>query len=338
MLDARSPKQELTMASRGLLVSVLAAGALIAAIVSGAAQDYPNRTVSIVVPYAPGGATDILGRMVAAALEAQFAKPVVVENRPGGGQQIGVSAVAKAAPDGHTLLIATSSALAINPTLYKKISYDPVKDFQPVAMLAHLPFILVVNNDLPAKTLAEFIAYAKANPGKLSYGSGGVGASHHLYGELFKSLTGIEMTHVPYRGTVPALNDLIAGHIQVLFSDAPPSLPQIKAGKVRALGVTTAARIPAAAEIPPIADTVPGFDSAPWQMLSAPAGTPAPVIDRLHKEVTAYVASAEGKTKLTEMGLTPGAPTRPAELAAFVANEVSAWGDVVRKAGAAGIE
>jgi tripartite-type tricarboxylate transporter receptor subunit TctC len=204
-------------------------------------------------------------------------------------------------------------------------------------MMAHLPFILVVNNDLPVKTLAEFIAYAKANPGKLSYGSGGVGASHHLYGELFKSLTGIQMTHVPYKGTVPALNDVIAGHIQVLFSDAPPALPQIQGGKVRALGVTTAKRIAAAPNIPPINDTVP-FDSAPWQMLDAPAGTPKPIIDRLHKEMVTYIASAEGQKKLADMGLMPGAPTSPAELSKFVAREVVAWGKVVQQAGAAGIE
>jgi len=168
-----------------------------------AAQDYPTRTVTIIVPFTPAGATDILGRMAAAALEARLGKSFVVENRPGAGQQIGVNAVARAAPDGYTLLVATSSALAINPTLYKKISYDPVKDFQPIAMLAHLPFILVVNNDLPVKSVAEFIKYAKDNPGKLSFGSGGVGASHHLYGELFKTLTGIEMTHVPYKGFSP---------------------------------------------------------------------------------------------------------------------------------------
>ena len=201
------------------------------------------------------------------AWEQRLGKSFVVENRPGAGQQIGVNAVAKAAPDGYTLLMATSSAMAINPTLYKKIAYDPVKDFQPIAMMAHLPFILLVNNDLPVKNLAEFIEYAKANPGKLSYGSGGVGASHHLYGEMFNSLAGVKMTHVPYKGTVPALNDVIAGHIQVLFSDAPPALPQIEGGKVRALGVTTAKRIAAAPDIPPINDTVQGFDSAPWQML-----------------------------------------------------------------------
>jgi tripartite-type tricarboxylate transporter receptor subunit TctC len=227
--------------------------------------------------------------------------------------------------------------MAVNPTLYKKIAYDPVKDFQPIAMMAHLPFILLVNNDVPVKTLAEFITYAKANPGKLSYGSGGVGASHHLYGELFKSLTGIQMTHVPYKGTVPALNDVLAGHIQVLFSDAPPALPQIKAGKVRALGVTTAKRIATAPDIPPINDTVP-FDSAPWQMLQAPAGTPKPIVDRLHKEIVAYIASADGQKKLAEMGLTPGAPTSPADLSKFVAQEVVDWGKVVQKAGAAGIE
>jgi len=213
-----------------------------------------------------------------------------------------------------------------------------VKDFQPIAMLAHLPFILVVNNDLPVKSVAEFIKYAKDNPGKLSFGSGGVGASHHLYGELFKTLTGIEMTHVPYKGTVPALNDLIAGHIQVLFADSPPVLPQISGGKVRALGVTTGKRIPAAPDIPAIAETVPGFDTAPWQMLSAPSGTPAPVIDILHQHMSAYVASPEGQKKLTDMGLIPGASTPPAELAKFVAKEVDAWAQVVQKAGIAGIE
>jgi len=302
------------------------------------ADDYPSRTVTIIVPFTPAGATDILARMVAQSLEHRLGQSFVVENRPGAGQQIGVGLVAKAAPDGYTLLMATSSAMAINPTLYKKIAYDPVKDFQPVAMVAHLPFILVVNNDLPVKDVAGLIKYAKAHPGTLSFGSGGVGASHHLYGELFKKLTGITMTHVPYKGTVPALNDVIAGHIQVLFADAPPSLPQIRAGKVRALGVTTKKRIPIAPEIPPIADTVPGFDSAPWQMIEAPAGTPAPVIDKLHKAIVEYIASPEGQKKLLDMGLTPGEPSSPAELAHYVAQEVTSWGKIVKEAGAAGID
>ena len=331
-----SPRWLLVRCSFMCLVAALAtillsAGPLLA-------DDYPTHNVNIIVPFTPAGATDILGRMSALALEQRLGKSFVVENRPGAGQQIGVNAVAKAEPDGYTLLVSTSSAMAINPTLYKKIAYDPVKDFQPIVMLAHLPFILLVNNDLPVKNLAEFIAYAKNNPGKLSFGSGGVGASHHLYGELFKSLTGVQMTHVPYKGTAPALNDLIAGHIQVLFADAPPALPQIQGGKVRALGVTTGKRIPAAPDVPPIGETVAGFDSAPWQMLAAPAATPAPIIARLHKEMVGYIASADGHKKLLDMGLVPGEPTPPAELAKFVAREVVAWGEIVRKAGAAGIE
>ena len=327
------------MSPRYLLIPLVAAAVFVAGSAPRAsAQDYPNRSVAIIVPFTPAGSTDLLARMAAQAWEQRLGKSFVVENRPGAGQQIGVNAVAKAAPDGYTLLMATSSAMGVNPTLYKKIAYDPVKDFQPIAMMAHLPFILVVNNDLPVKNLAEFIQYAKANPGKLSYGSGGVGASHHLYGEMFNSLAGVKMTHVPYKGTVPALNDVIAGHIQVLFSDAPPALPQIAGGKVRALGVTTAKRIEVAPDIAPIDDTVKGFDTAPWQMLMAPAGTPAPIIDKLHKELVAYIASAEGQKKLKEMGLVPGAPTSPAELSKLVAREVEAWGDLVKKANAAGIE
>jgi tripartite-type tricarboxylate transporter receptor subunit TctC len=327
------------MSPRYLLIPLVAAAAFaVGSAPRAAAQDYPNRSVAIIVPFTPAGSTDLLARMAAQAWEQRLGKSFVVENRPGAGQQIGVNAVAKAEPDGYTLLMATSSAMGVNPTLYKKIAYDPVKDFQPIAMMAHLPFILVVNNDLPVKNLAEFIQYAKANPGKLSYGSGGVGASHHLYGEMFNSLAGVKMTHVPYKGTVPALNDVIAGHIQVLFSDAPPALPQIAGGKVRALGVTTAKRIEVAKDIPPINDTLKGFDSAPWQMLMAPAGTPAPIIDKLHKELVAYIASAEGQKKLREMGLVPGAPTPPAELSKLVAREVVAWGDLVKKANAVGIE
>jgi tripartite-type tricarboxylate transporter receptor subunit TctC len=300
------------------------------------ADDYPVRGATIVVPFTPAGSTDILARMCAQVLEQRLGKTFLVENRPGAGQQIGVNAVVKAAPDGYTLLMATSSAMGVNPTLYKKLAYDPVKDLAPIAMVAHLPFVLLVNPALPINSIAELIAYGKANPGKLSYGSGGVGASHHLYGELFGSLAGIKMTHVPYKGTVPALNDLIAGHIQVLFADSPPALPQVKAGKARALGVTTGKRIAVAPDIAPINDSLKGFDTAPWQMLMAPHGTPAPVIDKLHKEIVAYIATAEGQKKLTDMGLVPGAPTRPAELAKFVASEVTAWGKIVTQAGAAG--
>jgi tripartite-type tricarboxylate transporter receptor subunit TctC len=322
----------------GLLVACLTISFSAAAPAPAPAEEYPARSGTIVVPYTPGGTTDILGRMFAQALSQRLGKPFVVENRPGAGQQIGMSAVAKSAPDGYTLLIATSSAIAINPTLYKKISYDPAKDFTQIGMLAHLPFILVVNNALPVKTVAELIQYAKEKPGQLSFGSGGVGASHHLYGELFKNLAGVQMTHVPYRGTVPALTDLVAGHIQVLFSDSPPVLPLIEAGKVRALGVTTAKRIAVAPEIPPIGDTVPGYDSAPWQMLATRSGTPPDIVDSLHAEVKAIIASPEGQKQLLEMGLIPGEPTPPAELARFVESEIARWGKIVHQAGAAGIE
>jgi tripartite-type tricarboxylate transporter receptor subunit TctC len=326
------------MSPRWLLVSCLTAiSAAVAFHGPARAQSYPSKTVTIIVPFVPAGSTDILARMAAQALEQRIGKPFVVENRPGAGQQIGVNAVAKAAPDGHTLLMATSSAMAVNPTLYKKIAYDPAKDFAPIAMMAHLPFILVVNPALPINSVADLVKYAKERPGQLSFGSGGVGASHHLYGEMFKSLTGVQMTHVPYRGTVPALNDVIAGHIQVLFSDPPPALPQIAAGKVRAIGVTTAKRMAGAPNIPPIADTVKGYDTAPWQMLMAPGGTPRPIIARLHKEIAGYVASPEGQKKLIDMGLIPGEPTSPEDLARFVQREIVDWGKLVRLAGAAGI-
>ena len=327
------------MLPRWLLVTALATALLIAGAPRSPAQDYPARSATIVVPFTPAGTTDILARMCAQVFEQHFGKSFVVENRPGAGQQIGVGAVAKAAPDGYTLLMATSSAIAVNPTLYKKLAYDPVKDLTPVAMIAHLPFVLVVNPSLPVKNVADLVAYAKANPGKLSYGSGGVGASHHLYGELFKSLTGMQMTHVPYKGTVPALNDLIAGHIQVLFADAPPALPQIKAGKVRALGVTTAQadcgrartaadqRHRAGLRLRALADADgAGRHAAPRSSTGCT------------RRSSAYVASAEGQKKLIDMGMIPGEPTPPAELARFVAREIVDWGKIVRQAGAAGIE
>jgi tripartite-type tricarboxylate transporter receptor subunit TctC len=325
------------MIPRWLLIPGLATILLAAGAVCAPAQDYPTRNATIIVPFTPAGSTDILARLCAHVFEQKFGKSFVVENRPGAGQQIGVGAVAKAAPDGYTLLMATSSAVGVNPTLYKKLAYDSVKDLTPIAMIAHLPFILLVNPSLPVKSVADLVKYAKDNPGKLSFGSGGVGASHHLYGELFKSLTGTQMTHVPYRGTAPSLNGLIAGDIQVLFADAPPALPQIEAGKVRALGVTTAKRLAAAPNLPPINDTVKGFDSAPWQMLMTRAGTPAPIIDKLHQTIVAYIGSPEGQKKLIEMGMVPGAPTAPGKLAAFVKDEVRDWGKLVRQAGAAGI-
>ena len=229
------------------------------------AETYPLRPVTIVVPFAAGGGSDLLARLVAQKLEARLGKPFVIENRPGAGTTLAAMQAVRAAPDGHTLMQATSSTMAINVSMHKKLPYEPLKDLVPVALLSSSPFFLVVNNDLPVKSVAELIALARKTP--LNYGSGGPGSMHHLSTELLESLAGIKMTHVPYKATPPAMNDLIAGHIQVLFGDTTSVLPMIQQGKVRALGVTTAKRSPAEPEVPAVGETVPGFKSASWQML-----------------------------------------------------------------------
>src|SRR5215470_9729016 len=245
------------------------------------AQDYPSRQVNFIVPFAPGGGTDILGRMFGQKLSDRFGKPFVVENRPGAGTVTAAVQVAKSAPDGYTIMMATSGTMAMNPTLYKKLPYEPGKDLILAALICNVPFVLVVNPDLPVHSVADLVRLAKERP--LSYGSGGVGAFHHLMGELFKTTLGFPMTHVPYKGTLPALNDVIAGHIQLMFSDLAPAYPLIQAGKLRALGLTTAQRVPAAPEIPPLAEVgVPGFDWAPWQSVAAPGPTPRDILAKLN--------------------------------------------------------
>jgi len=317
-----------------LFAATLAAGA--AAPVHG--EDYPARPVTIVVPFTPAGGTDILARLFGQRLEQRLGRSFVIENRPGAGMQIGVTAVAKSAPDGYTLLVAPSSAMAVNVTLYKKLPYDPAKDLAPIALLAHTPFVLVVNPSLPVKSVADLVALAKAKPGELSFGSGGVGASHHLFGELLKIMASIEMSHVPYKGSVPALNDVVAGHIPLMFSDLPPSLPLIEAGKLRALGVTTAKRLTVAPDIPPIAETIPGYDIAAWQMMSTRAGTPTPIVERLAAEMKSILAEDDIRKQLVEMGLVPAEPGTPTELQRFVESEIVRWGKIVHQAGLAGAE
>jgi tripartite-type tricarboxylate transporter receptor subunit TctC len=255
------------------------------------AQEYPTRQITLIAPWPAGGAVDAICRAVAQPLAERFGKSVVVENRPGAGSVLGTAAGAKAAPDGYTLVMAGSGSLAIAATMYKKLPYDPVKDLVPIALGGKIPFILVVNPSLPVHSVAELVKYAKDNPGKLSFASGGPGSPHHLYGELLKSMTGIEMTHIPYKGSAPALTDVIAGHVPLLFSDTVPSLPQIREGKVRALGVSTAIRLPSAPDIPPIAEVgVPGFDAAGWGMFSVPAGTPPEALHKLQAALTAVLA------------------------------------------------
>ena len=239
------------------------------------AQDYPTRPITIVVPFTPGGTTDILARMIGQRLEARLGKSFVIENKPGAGSVIGANAVAKAVPDGYTLLMATSTSMAVDVTLYKNLPYNPASDLIPLALVARTPFVLVVNPSLPVRSVQDLIKLAKDRPGQLSYASAGPGTPHHLYAELLKSMTGIEMAHVPYRGSQPSLNDVVAGHVQLMFVDVAPAVGMLRAGKIRPLGVSTAKRVAAFPEIPPLAEAgLPGFDVASWQMIAAPAKTP----------------------------------------------------------------
>jgi tripartite-type tricarboxylate transporter receptor subunit TctC len=303
------------------------------------AADYPERAVTILVPFAPGGGTDVLGRILARKLGERFGKTFVVENRSGAGTSIAAAAVAKAPPDGYTLLMSVSSTFAVNPTLYKKLPYDPDTELVPVSLLCTVPFVLVVNPALPVKSVRDLIKLAKEKPGQLSYGSGGVGAAHHLFAELFKSMTGTEMTHVPYKGSLPALTDVVAGNIQWMFSDLAPSLPLIKAGKLRALAVTTRERAEAAPDIPPLAEVgVPGYDAAAWQMLAAPAGIPDDVLAKLNGAVNDIVRSPEVSQQFVKLGLVPLGKSSPDELKRFVKSEGVRWSEVVKRAGIAGTE
>jgi tripartite-type tricarboxylate transporter receptor subunit TctC len=272
-----------------LLLVGLATGPAVS--VSAGAQDYPARQITLIAPWPAGGAVDALCRAVAPHLSDRLGKSVVVENRPGAGSVIGTAAGAKAAPDGYTIVMAGSGSLAISAALYKKLPYDPVKDLVPILLPAKIPFFLVVNPSLPVRSVAELVTYAKESPGKLAYASGGPGSPHHLYAELLKNMTGIEMTHVPYKGSAPALTDVVAGHVPLLFSDPVPALPLIREVKVRVLGVSTKTRSPSAPDIPPIAEAgVPGFDAAGWGVFSVPAGTPKEVVSKLQSALTAVLA------------------------------------------------
>ena len=277
----------MALLKRGLLGLLV----LLALVPGARAQDYPSRPVTIIVPLTAAGAPDVLARMIAQHLQARLGGSFLVENRAGGGTTIGSNAVAKAAPDGYTLLMATSSSLAINVTLQKALPYDPVTEFVPLAAVAQSPFILLVNPTLPVHSVAELIAYAKANHDKLSFASAGIGTPHHLFAEMFMNMAGITLPQVRYRGSLPALNDVLAGHVPVMFCDVPSAIGAIRAGTVRALGVTTKSRLQGLPDIPAIAEAgLPGFDGAAWLMVAAPAKAPAPVIEKLHAELQAILA------------------------------------------------
>ena len=298
------------------------------------AQTYPTKPIRLVVPFPPGGATDILARDVAQKLTEAWGQSVIVDNRPGAGGNIGSELVAKSAPDGYTLEMGTVGTHAINASLYAKMPYDHVKDFTPVILVAGVPNVLVVNPAVPANSVAELVAYAKANPGKLNFASSGNGTSIHLSGELFKVMAGVQITHIPYKGSAQALQDLLAGQVQLMFDNLPPSLPQIKAGKLRALAVTSATRAPALPDVPTLAESgLPGFEASSWFGILAPAGTPAPIVAKLNAEIAKYLATPEAKEKLLKQGANPAGGT-PEDFAKHIAAETAKWAKVVKDSGA----
>ena len=295
---------------------------------------YPNRTIKMIVPYPAGGTTDMLGRMVADQLRSGLDATVIVENKPGAGTTLGADLVAKSEPDGYTLLMATSTTLAINKTLYRKLPYDPVKDFAPIGLIVGVPFALIINPTIPATNLRDFIAYAKSKPG-LAYGSAGNGSPQHLGAEMLRSAAGINIRHVPYRGGIPAMLDVIAGHIPFMVSDLPPALQQFREGKVRLLGVTTPKRVGVAPDIPTIAEAgLPGFELVAWQGVVAPAGTPRPIVDVLAAQLTKLMADAPTRERLTKLSLEPLPPSTPDSFAAYIASEVERWATIVKNSGA----
>lgn len=312
-----------------LLTSLLLAASL------AQAQNWPTKPIRLIAPYAPGGPVDISARLLAPKLQAALGQPVVVENKPGAGGNIGADHVAKSAPDGHTLVMGAIATHAINPALYAKMPYDALKDFRHVALVVQVPNVLVVNNDVPAKSVAEFIAYARANPGRLDFGSGSTGSTGHLAGELFKQLTGTFMVHIPYRGSAPAVADLMAGRLHLMFDNLASALPNIKSGKLRALAVTTPKRSGFVPELPTLAESgLKDFNLTTWWGVMAPAKTPEAIVERLAKEIAAAMEAADVKPRLLAMGSETPSVRSPAAFTAFVANELKTYAPLVARSGA----
>ena len=298
------------------------------------AQPYPSKPIRLVVPFPAGGTTDILAREVGQRLALSLGQPVVIDNRPGAAGNIGSEHVAKSAPDGYTLLMATVGTHAINPNLYARMPYDHVKDFVPVVLVAGVPNVLEVTPSLPVNSVADLIKLAKEKPGKINFASSGSGTSIHLSGELFKTMAGVDMTHVPYKGSAMAITDLIGGQVQVMFDNLPSSLPQIKAGKLRAIAVTSAQRAPALPDVPTIAESgLPGFEATSWFGLVAPAGTPSSIVGRINADVNQWLQSPEAKEKLLAQGAV-AAGGSPEQFAAYIHTETEKWARVVKASGA----
>ena len=298
------------------------------------AQAYPSKPIRFVVPYPAGGPLDTVARLLAQRVSEGVGQPVVVDNKPGAGGNIGADIVAKSPADGYTILMGAVATHAINPTLYASIPYDAMRDFAPITQVASTPNVLVVNSSIPATSVREFIAHAKANPGKLNFGSGSTGSAGHLAGELFKAMAGVEMTHVPYKGAAPAMTDLIGGNIQLMFDNLASSLAQVRAGKIRALAVTTARRSPLAPELPTVAESgLPGFDISTWFGVFAPAGTPREALERLHAQFTRALAAPDVREKMLNLGAEP-VGSKPEEFAAYIRAEAEKYARVIKASGA----
>jgi tripartite-type tricarboxylate transporter receptor subunit TctC len=295
---------------------------------------YPNKTVTIVVPFAAGGTTDILARIIGQALTTELGQPVIVDNRAGAGGNIGGALAAKAPADGYTLFMGTVGTHAINASLYKKMPFDPIKDFAPLTRVANVPNLLVANPAQPYKSVKELIAYAKANPGKVNFGSSGNGSSIHLSGELFKSLAKVDMVHVPYKGSAPAVTDLLGNQIGIMFDNMPSAIQHVRSGKLVPIAVTTAKRSPELPNVPTIAEAgVPGYEATSWFGMFAPTGTPAPVLTKLNTALVKVLNQAEVKKKINEQGAETYSET-PEQFAAFIKTESVKWGKVVQESGA----
>jgi tripartite-type tricarboxylate transporter receptor subunit TctC len=315
---------------RGFFQLAAGAAALAAVPRSALAQTYPARAVRIIVPVAPGGALDITARLIGQWLSDRLGQAFVIENRPGANTNLGIEVVTHAAADGYTLLLIPAS-VTVNATLYEKLNFNFIRDIVPVASISSVPLVMEVNLSVPAKTVPEFIAYAKANPGKVTMASGGTGSTSHVGGELFKILTGIDMLHVPYRGGAPALIDLIGGQVQVMFSPLPESLQMIRAGKVRAIAMTSARRSEVLPEVPTVGESVPGFEASTWQGIGAPKSTSHEIVEQLNREINAALADSTFRMRITDLGSVP-MPMSPADFRKFIVEETDKWGKVVRTA------
>lgn len=310
-----------------------AAIALAAFSAPAAAADFPTRPITLVVPFAPGGSTDLVARLVAAKMGDVLGQQVIVENRGGAGGNLGAASVAKSSPDGYTILMATVATHALNPALYKRQAYDAIKDFTPITLLVNVPNVLTVNPKFEAKSVQELIDLAKKDPGKYSYASSGNGSPLHLSGELFKKMAGVDLTHIPYKGSGPALVDVIAGQVPIQFDNLPSSIEHIKAGRLRALGVTTGQRVDSLKDVPAIAETLPGYETYSWNALFGPAGVPADIVKKLHDAGVAAVNDPTVKAKLAEAS-TVVVGSSPEELAEFTKKELAKWAPIVKDSGA----